>query len=484
VERDRLVDASVRDRYLALSYVWGSVPMFKTERLFLKALYEVGGLKKHVHDISATVQDAFKVVKALRERYLWVDSICIVQDDIDDKRHVIGNMHVIYSFATLTIVAADGRDAEAGLPGLYLNSRPMPVVFEYSCKLSLLPGSDPHVKISYINPWPRRAWTFQEAELSPRLLVFTNICIHFTCDCAIWSEDLCENTSNRFGPVFCLKAELNVERTRDTLGDLWQHVGEELSRRDMTNDTDILYTAARLLGLLEKVYSETSIYSLPESCIEYYIYWTPSGSRRRRRRVNQAGRPWGPSWSWCGWMGTVDCHPGPVKAIEREDSPALRWYKCQSIKSPPVLINNIYFGQVRTRSPETLRVGNFHLTFLDRQWPFLWLSTWTSQFQIAKTNSAPKWIQDLQPSCWRYTYSHWEEHRHRHRLITCKTTNRPCGLVLIDAAEIESMIDTNDCEFILVSSLQLTLDNARYTGHPSTMHFSYIARTKLLEELA
>ncbi|KAI9768672.1 MAG: hypothetical protein M1839_003980 [Geoglossum umbratile] len=94
-----------------------------------------------MHKIPTTVRDAIEVVKALGERYLWVDSVCIAQDSAEDKRHVIGNMHMIYSSATLTIVAADGKDAEAGLPGLHSNSRPMLVVLEYSRNLTLLPSS-------------------------------------------------------------------------------------------------------------------------------------------------------------------------------------------------------------------------------------------------------------------------------------------------------------------------------------------------------
>lgn len=55
-----------------------------------------------------------ELVRALDERYVWVDALCIVQDDNDSKMQDIHNMGALYANATFTIVAADG-DASTGL---------------------------------------------------------------------------------------------------------------------------------------------------------------------------------------------------------------------------------------------------------------------------------------------------------------------------------------------------------------------------------
>jgi hypothetical protein len=55
-----------------------------------------------------------QLVRDVGERYLWVDALCIVQDNDESKMRDIHNMGVIYANATFTIVAADG-DASDGL---------------------------------------------------------------------------------------------------------------------------------------------------------------------------------------------------------------------------------------------------------------------------------------------------------------------------------------------------------------------------------
>ncbi len=74
---------------------------------------------------SKTIQSAITLSSRMGLHYLWVDALCILQDDDDDDKCTqIGHMGVIYKRALFAIVAGSGRDAEAGLPGLNL---PRPV---------------------------------------------------------------------------------------------------------------------------------------------------------------------------------------------------------------------------------------------------------------------------------------------------------------------------------------------------------------------
>jgi hypothetical protein len=75
---------------------------------------EVGGLSGI--EFPRTIRDAMTLVDDRGERYLWVDAVCIIQDDPVDQGGQIGVMNTIYGASWLTIVAAAGYDAHVGLP--------------------------------------------------------------------------------------------------------------------------------------------------------------------------------------------------------------------------------------------------------------------------------------------------------------------------------------------------------------------------------
>jgi len=112
-------------RYVALSYIWGGVPTVRLTRANKPTLMEVGSLQTTWDSLPRTVRDAVLLVRKLgaEYQYLWVDSLCLVQDDDEDMEGGVNAMDMIYTKAWLTIVAAHGHNADAGLPGLSWTSR-------------------------------------------------------------------------------------------------------------------------------------------------------------------------------------------------------------------------------------------------------------------------------------------------------------------------------------------------------------------------
>lgn len=111
-------------KYIALSYVWGGIKQTETKKDNLHDLLDTpGALSKSCYSIPKTIRDAIELTKQLGEDYLWVDALCIVQDDDTIKQSMIGLMHLIYSNAFVTIFAASGSSSDAGLPGVSLSSR-------------------------------------------------------------------------------------------------------------------------------------------------------------------------------------------------------------------------------------------------------------------------------------------------------------------------------------------------------------------------
>lgn len=120
-----IVNKPLREcKYLALSYVWGGASStLKLSTANVGEMRQPGTLKRRWQQIPRTIQDAIILTSSLGQRFLWVDSLCIVQDDPQDKNGLIPFMDLIYDRAFLTIVAATGQDSDAGLPGLRKGTR-------------------------------------------------------------------------------------------------------------------------------------------------------------------------------------------------------------------------------------------------------------------------------------------------------------------------------------------------------------------------
>jgi hypothetical protein len=115
IHEERLVEISTQCRYVALSYMWGRTSSLKLLNENLATLSLKGGLKARGTELSRTVRDAIGLVLQLGERYLWIDALCLVQDNPEDMAQGIENMDVIYESALMTIIAANGEDQNSGL---------------------------------------------------------------------------------------------------------------------------------------------------------------------------------------------------------------------------------------------------------------------------------------------------------------------------------------------------------------------------------
>jgi len=157
-----LVQGVGNSRYAALSYVWGRVDSLRTLKENVKALEQPGALMlpEYHTKIPMTIRDAMQAVRELGLRYLWVDSLCIIQDDDSrTKEDNILKMDLVYGAAFLTIMAATGADANAGLPGVRPGTRGQRQPIEEimpGFRLAFKPLYQNHIKDS---AYFTRAWT-------------------------------------------------------------------------------------------------------------------------------------------------------------------------------------------------------------------------------------------------------------------------------------------------------------------------------------
>lgn len=146
------------NRYVALSYVWGQVDTYRLVKGILKGLMKFDGLTRIWENLPRTIRDVILFTEAIGERYLWVDTLCLIQDDDNDKIPGIKHMDVIFSRAFCTIVAASGEDANSGIPGWGIIRRRAQRVSE------VLPGINAILTQSmttYLRQtrYDKRAWT-------------------------------------------------------------------------------------------------------------------------------------------------------------------------------------------------------------------------------------------------------------------------------------------------------------------------------------
>ncbi len=303
-------------RYVALSYTWGPGDRFTTTLAKLRELRKVHGIKNVLEKIPQAVRDAIKLVRSLEERYIWVDSICIVQDSVDWWKLNSKMMDQVYGNAYLTICAADNPDASAGLTALDPSKRRFQQHIE-----ECLPGLSlmvSHPAETYIKKsvWNSRAWTFQERVLSKRCLIFTSGRVYFQCRTTTMSEDIVEQKHAGWS-IELVNAPLQILRDLDAQA---PHVYATCVRlytlRSLTHQKDILSAFDGVSNLIDDALQTDLVFGLPSSHFDWVLLWEPRGSLPSFRRIVEQESPVDsrlfPSWSWCGWKGAMHYRPSTL----------------------------------------------------------------------------------------------------------------------------------------------------------------------------
>ena len=328
-------------RFAALSYVWGpnaqeTYKSLWTTRHNVLSRVEKNGLEGDWDRFPKTIQDAIQLVKSLNEkitsqdpnarpfRYIWIDLLCIVQDSRRSWRTNAENMALIYGNAHLTICAADGDSADAGLLALNNSLRDKPLQKQIKPDLRLLVSKSSESIID-ASEWNQRAWTFQERILSWRCVVFAGKRVYFQCRQTNLSQD--DNpvrTGNgmssawRISPLRAL-AEIEHRPIQFYMNAVASYTGRNLSHPE-----DILNAFRGVSQLMEQYLGADVHFGLPTSHFDLALLWSPLSGKLRRKPENLERRKgiglpdeksarderWAdlefPSWSWSGWMDSVN----------------------------------------------------------------------------------------------------------------------------------------------------------------------------------
>src|ERR1700733_13859768 len=111
----------LQEPYVALSHCWGSSNLPKGTKATMKLL-KIG---IDWNTLTQTFRDAIMLTRKLGFHYIWIDSLCIIQDDENDWRVEASKMAGIYENAVLVVSATASRDSSEGL---FRDRKPMQIL--------------------------------------------------------------------------------------------------------------------------------------------------------------------------------------------------------------------------------------------------------------------------------------------------------------------------------------------------------------------
>ncbi|KAH9917365.1 HET-domain-containing protein, partial [Epithele typhae] len=321
--------AGTRGTYTALSYVWGEAQPHSTVTAN-QAAYALFIDPAH---LPQTILDAMAVTRALGLRYLRADTLCIIQDSLEDKLQELGRMRNVYRDAHVTIVAANAPRVSAGflaprpaVPPTPFSTFSRDVVLPFRCPapqgtpartgqivvspLWTYPDPPEHPLSQYdarAEPVSARGWCMQEYFMSPRALVFAAHTVQVHCHSAV------RNVGGAFHdqsdrpprlPAALLQPappQIGPEE-RAALRAAWQEALRDYSARAITVSSDKLVALSGVAEEFQRAFRTEYLAGLWRESLLADLLWnrregSPAPTRQKAYRA--------PSWSWAAVDGQV-----------------------------------------------------------------------------------------------------------------------------------------------------------------------------------
>jgi hypothetical protein len=291
--------------YACLSHCWGpSDHVTKTT----SANLEQYKLAIPANDLTKTFRDAVDICLRLNIAFLWIDSLCIIQDSESDWWEQSGKMASIYQNARLTIAATNASESAGGC---YASTKP-----EFLAKC--IPGTNIHVRQQpptfpthwsqhNVEEWPllNRGWCYQEMRLSWRVLHFCSQEVIWQCAHKRRSESGCsdEDTGkdeprynwSKYDAVPYWKLAQDPRR-------LWYRTVQEYSRLQLTFGKDRLPALAALTQNMENLrVNDRFLAGLWKNTLLLDMLWMVWPRPKTGRLATWRG----PTWSWVSSQGQV-----------------------------------------------------------------------------------------------------------------------------------------------------------------------------------
>ncbi len=311
-------------KYITLSHRWGQGGFLTLSTSNINAFRD----RIPVDLLPRIFQDALQVARSLGVQYIWIDSLCIVQDSPEDWEKEAPNMHAIYSNSYFNIAAASDFSSSEGDKSLFPQRSAhlvQPCLVQQ--QFPVLPLShrewvqDPTLVLISSNLGSQRvnqsilysrAWTVQERLLAPRVGNFCSDQLVWECAemqaCETFPRNLEKSVHFVLFPK-ALIAPLYRSKDQKYRKTAWARLLELYTEKQLTYPNDRLPAVAGIAKLFADSLNETYLAGLWGKDLLRQMLWlrkTP-GKRKVRR---------GPTWSWSSMEAPVILLPD----VESDDT--------------------------------------------------------------------------------------------------------------------------------------------------------------------
>lgn len=285
--------------YATLSHCWGKTKHITTESSTRKK--REAGIT--FSELNRTFQDAVLVTRALELRYLWIDSLCIVQDSSTDWQKESSLMGSVYKGAVINIFADAAEDGDQGfLSKRTLSSFPYTLLSENSHGMLFMKPSKRQRTMEYSGNLRRRAWVFQEYSLSACSIRYNlnGLVWECRCGCHYDSEVLLEENQIRRATRDLKNLPLQIESVSPSsptskiseIMAVWRTIVSEYSKKELTYETDVLPALSGLASLIHTATGDQYLAGIWRSDLPKALRWIPDSPDW------SASTYLAPTWSW------------------------------------------------------------------------------------------------------------------------------------------------------------------------------------------
>ncbi|KAM0237420.1 hypothetical protein ACHAP5_009050 [Fusarium lateritium] len=292
--------------YLALSHRWGDNSQHHLGRT-LRSNQARRYMSIDESELPLNFKDAITVTRKLGVRYIWIDSLCIIQDDDADWNVESVRMEQVYSNARCVLAASSAASSMDGFlkrpdpyrPYLALNSQSGGV--GYLCRN--IDNFQGDVDEATLNT---RGWTLQERALARRTIHFTNSQVYFECGKGVHCESLMRLTNPRASLLGDSNFPSSVEpHYKGGRVMLVQALYQQYSKRLFWDAQDRPIAIAGLEKKLTSEFDTHGGYGVFEAFLERGLLWKRPGGSSFLKPINFPKERNVPTWSWMAYDGLI-----------------------------------------------------------------------------------------------------------------------------------------------------------------------------------